>query len=274
MTVVDVHCHVYPAKIAERANASVGEFYGVPMLDDPAINETGALHGSVDYLQKATAGSDITHSVVHSVATKANQVQSINNFIAEECAKNPSFIGFMTMHQDFPNPEEEIERAAGMGLKGIKIHPDTQKVDLDDPRLMKVYEIAEAKGLPLIIHTGDYRYDYSHPRRMQKVLHDFPNLVVNAAHFGGWSIYDLAIEYMEHENCFLDVSSAMTYLGRRRTRELIDIYGADRILFGSDFPMWSPSGELATVQSLGLSALEYEKITWRNAERFIGIDIL
>ena len=97
---------------------------------------------------------------------------------------------------------------------------------------MRIYEIIEGR-LPLIVHTGDYRYDYSHPRRLKKVLHAFPNLVVDAAHFGGWSVFDLAVEYLEDENCFLDMSSSRAFLGARRTQELVRIYGTDRILFGS-----------------------------------------
>jgi len=271
MPLVDAHCHIYPAKIAQKAVDSVGDFYLIDMLGTEA--DSGIVSGTTEHLQSITEHSPITHGIVHSVAVKTSTVKSINDFIAEECATHPQLIGFMTMHQDFEDPEAEIDRAIAMGLKGIKLHPDTQKVNLDDPRLMRVYEIAEKRGLPLIIHTGDYRYDYSHPRRMRRVLHEFPNLVVNAAHFGGWSIYDLGYEILGHERCFVDCSSAMTYLGRLRSRELIELFGPDRVLFGSDFPMWSPTSELDILNSLQLSAADYEKVTWRNAERFLGMDI-
>ena len=207
MAVIDIHAHVYPDKIAERASQSVGEFYHVGMYEG----------GSVEALLSATTTSPITHFVVHSVATKPGNVESINDFIAEQCRIHPEFIGFATLHQDYPDPEAEIERAMGLGLKGLKLHPDTQQVDMDDPRLMRIYEIIEGR-LPLIVHTGDYRYDYSHPRRLKKVLHAFPNLVVDAAHFGGWSVFDLAVEYLEDENCFLDMSSSRAFLGARRTQ--------------------------------------------------------
>ena len=125
----------------------------------------------------------------------------------------------------------------------------------------------------LVIHSGDYRYDYSHPRRIKNILRTFPHLKVDAAHFGGWSIYDLALEYMEDEQCFMDCSSSFAFLGHRRAKELIRIYGADRILFGSDFPMWAPADELEFLRQLDLTDQEMELITWRNAERFVGMDI-
>lgn len=260
MTVVDCHCHIYPAKIAQRAVEGVGAFYGIAM-DVP--------DGTPKALLAACANSPITHHIVHSVATRADQVATINDFIAQTCAEQSNMIGFMTLHQDMEDPAAEIARAQALGLVGIKLHPDTQRVNMDDPRLMRIYELAEGR-LPIIMHCGDYRYDFSHPRRMRAVLDAFPNLVVNAAHFGGWSIYDLAVEYLEDARCFLDISSSMAFIGLRRTAELIELYGPDRILFGSDFPMWDPVAEYEQFASLPFSAADKEKMTWRNAERFLG----
>ena len=264
MAVVDVHVHIYPDKISERATQSIGRFYNIEM---------DAQDGSVAQLGDSLAGSPITHCVVCSVAVKPQTVESINDFIAEQVATHPNYLGFMAMHQDYPDPEAEIERAVGLGLCGIKLHPDTQAVDMDDPRLMRVYEIAEARGLPLTIHCGDYRYDYSHPRRLKRILHEFPRLVVNAAHFGGWSIQDWALEYLEDERCFLDMSSSMHSLGPRRTRELVYAYGCDRILFGSDFPMWEPADELKRFCAAGFAPAELEAMCWHNAERFLDREI-
>lgn len=263
MSVIDCHCHIYPDKIATRAVESVGNFYIIPM----AVPD-----GSANSLLRTCEGSPITHHMVYSVATKPSQVPSINDFIAEQCATHPNFIGFATLHQDFPDPEAEIERAIKLGLKGVKLHPDTQRVNMDDPRLMRVYEIIEGR-LPLVMHTGDYRYDYSHPRRLKKILHAFPDLVVNAAHFGGWSIFDLALELLEDERCFLDMSSAQTLLGPRRTYELTKLYGTDRLMFGSDFPMWNPVKELEMYAALPFTDDELENLTWHNAERFLGFKV-
>ncbi len=262
MKAIDCHCHVYPEKISKRAVESVGKFYGIAMDADD---------GTAESLLSICEGSPIEKHFVYSVATTPAQVESINNFIASECEKHPEFIGFMTIHQDYDDPEREIDRAQELGLCGIKIHPDTQMVDMDDPRLMRVYEIAEGK-LPIVIHCGDYRYDYSHPRRLKKILAAFPDLVVNAAHFGGWSIYDYALEILEDERCFLDTSSAQALLGPRRTKELCKLFGSDRIMFGSDFPMWSPVREYDMFTSLDFTDEEMENMLYNNALRFIGRD--
>ena len=260
MAIVDAHSHIYPEKISRKAVGAVGQFYATHM-DAP--------DASAEALLATCAGSPITHHIVHSVATSPAQVETINDFVAEQCAAHDNFIGFATMHQDYENMEAEIDRAVGLGLKGVKIHPDNQRVNMDDPRLMRLYECIEGR-LPIVIHTGDYRYDFSHPRRLKKILRRFPKLVVDAAHFGGWSIFDYALEYLEDENCFVDTSSALEFLGPRRTVELCRAYGIERVMFGSDFPMWSPVTELNLMESMGFSQAEFEAITWHNAERFVG----
>lgn len=263
MTVIDCHCHIYPDKIETRAVQSVGDFYSIAMASP---------HGTGETLLAACENTPITHHIVHSVAVKPSNVEHINTFIAQQCELHPEFIGFATLHQDYKDPEAEIERAIALGLKGLKLHPDTQMVNMDDPRLMRIYEIIEGR-LPLIVHTGDYRYDYSHPRRLKNILNTFPDLVVDAAHFGGWSIYDLATEYLENERCFLDMSSAQTFLGPRRTYEITKIYGCDRVMFGSDFPMWNPAEEYEMFTSLPFTEKELEDLTWHNAERFLGFEV-
>lgn len=263
MEVIDCHCHVYPKKIAERAVGAVGAFYNIHM---------DAEDGTTDGLLALCEESPIGRFVIHSVATRPDQVRSINDFVADECEAHPEFTGFMTLHQDLTDDElqSEVDHACERGLRGIKLHPDTQKVDMDDPRLMRVYEIAQSRKLPMIVHTGDYRYDYSHPRRMKRILHEFPDLVVDAAHFGGWSVFDLAVEYLENENCFMDMSSSMALIGRRRTRELTRLHGTDRIMFGSDFPMWSPTAELEEFVAAGFTDDELENLLRNNALRFLG----
>ncbi len=264
MKVTDCHCHIYPKKIAERAVAGVGQFYG---------REMHAPDGTAEGLLQACTDTPIQRFIVHSVATKPEQVTSINDFIAAECAKHPGFVGFMTLHQDFPHPEKEIERACELGLVGIKLHPDTQRVNMDDARLMRIYELAEGR-LPLIMHCGDYRYDFSHPRRMANVLRTFPNLVVDAAHFGGWSIFDVALEYLEDATCYLDVSSSLEFIGLRRTVELCRAYGCHRMMFGSDFPMWQPKAELERFLEAGFTDDELQMMLWNNASRFIENQLL
>ena len=82
-------------------------------------------------------------------------------------------------------------------------------------------------------------------------------------------MYDLATEYLLDENCYLDCSSSLQMLGLRRGRELIKMYGAERMVFGSDFPMWDPAHELEVLLSMGFSDEEYELMLNGNAKKIL-----
>ena len=269
MPIIDAHAHIYPDKIASKAVAAVGRFYGV--------EQSMAGKGSADDLLDVCNRSDITHFIVHSVATTAHSVPTINTFLAEQAAAHPEFIGFGTMHPDFEDMEAEVDRALALGLHGFKLHPDTQQVNMDDPRLMNFYEIIEGR-VPLVVHTGDYRQDYSSPRRLNRILHAFPDLVVDAAHLGGWSIYDIGFDVLHEdllraERLFVDASSAFAFVGRRHMRELVRMWGADRVMYGSDYPMWDPTHELNEMLHCYLTDDELEKVLWRNAQAFSDVKV-
>lgn len=259
MKVIDFHAHIYPEKISGKAVKSVGEFYSLEMDGE----------GTADGLIRSGAQAGVEGYVVCSVAVDAGHVETINNYITSECARHDEFFGLAAMHADYENKIPELERAVEHGLRGVKIHPDTQHFDMDDERMFEVYDYLQEKELPILIHCGDYRYDYSHPRRLKRLLELFPRLCAVAAHFGGWSVYDLALEYLEHTNCYLDTSSSFSFIGMKRAEELIHRYGAERMLFGSDFPMWSVAEEIARFDEMKLTDEERELIFHKNAERIL-----
>jgi predicted TIM-barrel fold metal-dependent hydrolase len=270
--VIDFHSHIYPAKIAAKAVVSTEAFYTIPAQG----------RGTPEDLAAAGKKGGIDRFVVFSAAAVPAQVASINSYIASVCAGReqaagqdtagggaPVFTGFGTLHPDMENPGGEIERIKSLGLRGVKFHPDMQKFNIDDERMMKIYALLEG-NLPVIFHTGDYRYSYSHPARLAPVLDAFPRLTVIAAHFGGWSLFDLALEYFRERRCYFDLSSSIPYLGRRRAEELITIYGAERMLFGSDYPIWDPGECLKEFLELKLGSAEQERILSGTALEILG----
>jgi predicted TIM-barrel fold metal-dependent hydrolase len=169
--------------------------------------------------------------------------------------------------------EADVNELIALGLKGVKIHPDIQKVKLDDYRLLKMYELCEGR-LPILIHTGDNRYDYSNPNRMLPILDSYPNLTVIGAHFGGWSIWEDAWrDYAGRENFYVDCSSSLYAIKPETAVELIHAYGADRVLFGTDYPLWTPESEIERFMKLDLTESEREDILCNNAARLFGITL-
>lgn len=263
--IIDAHCHIYPDKIADKASHATGSFYTLPTTYD----------GKVSTLLQKGAEAGIDRFIVQSVATTPKQVGSINHFIADEVAKHPDKLcGLGTLHPDSENIRADVEELVKLGLGGVKLHPDIQCFKLDDYRCLKIYELCEEFALPLLIHTGDKRYDYSNPNRLIPVLDIYDKLTVVGAHFGGWSIWDEASKQLaDRKNFYVDCSSAFYALSDEKIREIIARYGTDRVLFGTDYPMWNVQTEVNRFLSLGYEGEDAEKILYKNAVRVFNLKL-
>ena len=87
----------------------------------------------------------------------------------------------------------------------LKLHPDFQKFNADSPEAFKIYELMEGR-LPLLIHCGDARYDYSAPERIKRIHDNFPKLKLLAAHLGGYQQWDAAEKTLADLRRFLSIS--------------------------------------------------------------------
>lgn len=262
--IIDSHAHIFPQKIAEKATVNIGNFYGLPM---------STTAGTVEGLLEEGTKAGISRYVVHSTATTKNQVSHINKFIFDEVQKHSKeFIGYMTLHPDMNESEikNEIELCLSQGFKGIKLHPDFQKFNIDCDEAKKIYRNAEGV-LPILFHTGDLRYDYSRPARLANVVREFPKLTVIGAHFGGYSCWEEIDCYKGLKNIYFDTSSALMFINPKKAVEFINYFGAEWFFFGTDYPMWKPSEELARFLALDLTDKQRKMILSENYERVFNV---
>jgi len=261
--IIDVHAHIYPDAIASKAVASIGNFYDI---------HTDYKDGTVDALTAICLAAGVDKVVVHGVATTAKQVESVNNFIADTADQNPLLIPFGTLHPDMTKEElsAEYARMKSRGIRGIKLHPDFQKFAADGKEAFKILSCLDGE-LPVMLHTGDKRYNFSNPKRIISLAKSFPAIKFIAAHFGGYSEWEYAEDYKEVSNVYFDTSSSLAFLDPERARQMIAFLGEDRFMFGSDFPMWSAADEKERIKKLGLSQETLEKIYYQNAAKFLNI---
>lgn len=268
--VFDIHTHTYPEAIAAKARKSLGDFY------DFYVEGLGTYAD----LEGQAAENNVKGYLLFSVCTNAHQVEKVNSSIAELAAYSRSrgfnTVGFAGMHQDFPNFEAELERCKALGLKGVKIHPDIQGIDIDSPKLFPLYELLEG-NMPLYLHMGDNRpeYRFSEAKKLAAVLDRFPHLEVVAAHLGGYRASDEALEYLAgRDNVWYDTSSALWDMTAEKASMLIHRFGSDRVMFGTDYPVKKTAGELDLFMKLDLNETERQNILYYNALRFLHLDEL
>ena len=258
----DAHAHIYPGKIAEKATASVGDFYHIPMQN------VGLPH----VLAQRGGAAGIDRFLVCSVATKVEQVRSINQFIQEKCRKYPQFIGLGAWHQDITDISGEMDDIQARGLRGIKLHPDFQEFMIDDPKMLDVYREAHRRGLPILFHTGDSRTEFSSPHRLMNVIDKLPDFTCIAAHLGGYSEWEEARRELSGTNVYIDTSSSLFKISPEEAKENIAHFGVDHTMFGTDFPMWDPQEELERFFALGFSQEENQAMLYDNFARLFQLD--
>lgn len=262
--VFDAHTHVYPEKIADKASAALGSFYSM------TINGKGTIEDLVANCQKA----GVSGILLLGVATSAEQLTNVNRYLRTcvDYARSRSVeaYAFGGYHQD-ADPEAVLAQIVELGLSGVKIHPDIQRVSLDDPRIYRLCEIIEGR-LPICFHMGDPReeYPYSRPEKLVRLLDRFPKLTVIASHLGGYTCWDRVADlYAGYENVWFDASSSVAFMPEEEAVRLIRTLGSDRVFFGTDYPIINQSQGIEIFDRLELTETERENILWNNIHRLL-----
>jgi len=256
--IIDIHDHIFPDKIAQKATDAIGSYYGIKMRHT----------GTVETLLEAGRRIGTTNYVVHSSATTVEQVQAINDYICGVQTEHPELVGFATLHPGLKDIGREVDRIIAMGLHGIKLHPEFQNLTLDEDNMMPLYEAVEGR-LPVLIHVGDRNRDSSSPKRLARILDRFPELVVIAAHLGGYSMWDLSSEYLIGRNLYIDTSSSLPFMEPSRAVGIMGSHGMNKVLFGTDYPMWDHAEEMERFMQLELTEDERKAVLHDNAYRLL-----
>lgn len=260
MNIIDFHTHAWPENVAQKATDFVGDYYQIPMEGD----------GTIEDLLADARDAGVSRVVVHSTATTAKQVASVNAWISQAQKEHGEIIGFGTVHfacEDIPAVVRSIQE---LGLHGIKLHPDFQHIAADDPRMLPIYEEVQGK-LPVLIHAGDQNSTHSRPSKIAKILRDFPRLTVIAAHLGGYSQWEEMRDYLLGKEVYFDTSSCFWLLSPQKMADIIGAHGEDKILFGTDYPVATQKHELERFFQIPLTAAQQEKILYSNAKKLLRL---
>ena len=262
--VIDFHVHAFNPKIAERAVASLADCCKVAPLTD----------GLVETTVKRMDEWGIDKACLLSIATKPTQQKVINDWAAEQDRER--FIPFMALHPDAPDYAEELERAKGMGLRGIKLHPDYQGFTVDDPKLDEFFDMIEKSGLPAVIHSGfdPVSPDIVHcvPESAKTLAERHRDMKLVLAHMGGNFMYDDVLDILAgiEGEVYFDTAYGNACPDDMMLK-IINKHGAERILFASDCP-WDNGAKIKEkILRLPISDDKKELILGKNAERLLAL---
>lgn len=291
--VIDLHHHFVPPGLFRELESRAG---GRPRLvtDELSITLNPVLHDVDTHLEVMdAAGVDaavLTYAALSVLGPET--CRRINEALAEAARSHPGVL-HGAIHVDVDRPEEaalEAGRAADeLGLAALALPTSGRSRELDDPALDALWEVAEDRRLPVLLHPlsrvagspTDYGLERSCARPYQTtvaavrllygVLPRFPRLQVVAPHCGGTLPFlkgrlqmfftppggeARSLPRSQHELAADGLTDEFDRLWRRLmvdtagnggwspvTRMTLEVLGAQRVCFGSDFPLESHSAE-------------------------------
>lgn len=265
--ILDVHTH---AMLAEHWGCEWHKNWE-PVYGTPAEVVTPERYDA------AMAGGDVQLSFVFGIRATRAGIDTPSDFIADFVAKTKTnCIGFMALDPSDDDAIEQLRYGVQLGLRGIKLYPILAHFDPRDEKYDAFYRAATEAGLIVLWHMGttpspEGRLDYSNPLVVDEVARRHPGLTQIIAHLGHPWQRETVVVLRKNRRVFSDVSAswARPADGHRALIRAQEWNVVDKLLFGSDFPVWDPADAIAGIRKLadigvpeGAPTLANETIDW------------
>jgi len=195
-----------------------------------------------------------------------------NEWVLEVCSQHSDrLIPVVNVPKGTPDPGAKLSEYIEQGARALKIHAAADGEGPDSDRYRALLEVAQQKHLPVILHTGciQNRLFYKDPsfgkaEAFSGWFEAYPEIRFVLAHMN-FHEPEVAIQMGElHRNVMVDTSWQPAEMISEAVRRL----GADRVLFGSDWPF--VGGNLAIGKKRieeGVAAGVYSQ---EDAEKILG----
>ncbi|HZZ59074.1 MAG TPA: amidohydrolase family protein [Opitutaceae bacterium] len=211
----------------------------------------------------------------------ARSCEEQNAFFAECVRAHPDRLAAaVTVHppSGAAHVEREFERAREAGFRGVgELSPHAQGHPLDHPAFARALALAGSAGWPVTLHVTDpsarpYPGQVSTPLEdFDRLAREFPATTFILAHWGGFPPW-------RQPNVYCDTAASPLSHGPDVWRRGVGALGADRVLFGSDFPLrlyprledGAGMARAAQEARAGLAPAEAAAVLGGNAARWFG----
>ena len=279
--IIDFHTHVFPPQVKKNRSKYIDSDPSFAVLyskKDAKLATAEELIASMD-----KAGVDI--SVILNIGWTTHELcVETNDYILESIARYPKrLVGFCAVQPNsYEASLEEVERCARAGAKGVgELRSDMQLFDLGDETLMQpLVDILKKYKLILLTHASEpVGHEYPGkggitPDVLYPFITSFPDVTIVCAHWGGGlPFYTLMPEVKRAmSNVFFDTAASPFLYSPQVYSQVTQLVGADKILFGSDYPLLEHNRLLREIKSLDLPEEDKSLILSGNARRLLNID--
>lgn len=255
MRVNDAHCHFLSARFFEALGREKAQGAPAPSASEVA----GALAMELTADAGALADRWQTELESHAVS-RAALIASIpgdEDSVAAAVRRHPSrFVGFFALNAAAPDAVDRARRAFGeLSLRCVCLFPAMHRYSLDDERVARIFEAAEAHGGAVFAHCGflsiemrsrfglkgAYDFRKGDPLALATMAAAFPRVPVIIPHFGGGFLREALMAAEACPNIMFDTSSSNSWIRFLPGVTLVEVFrralavaGPERLLFGTD----------------------------------------
>jgi len=279
--IIDFHTHVFSPQIKKNRNRYIDNDPCFAVLYSKKEAKLATTEELIDSMDKA--GIDI--SVIVNIGWMTHELCiETNDYILESIARYPQrLIGFGTVQPQSPRAAiAEIERCVQGGAKGIgEMRPDMQLFDLGDEEIVLPFvEALRKHKLILLTHASEpVGHEYPGkgiitPDTLYPFITRYPDLTIVCSHWGGGlPFYALMPEVKQAmKNVLFDTAASPFLYSSQIYHQVSQLVGADKILFGSDYPLLTQTRLLQEINAADLPEEAKRLILSGNAQRLLGIE--
>jgi uncharacterized protein len=282
---IDSHTHAYEGN--DRAVV-----YGrIDSLDSSTPDEDWSkwvlrLDPAAESLLEEEKAAGVDRFVLLPISGRVDHALELNRWVCGLARRHPAVIPFGTLVADSPTLEQDLAQALELGVRGFKIHPLLQRLDILSPEAHGLWSLLEEAGLPVVLDSmsiegmlkykphleafaaGVWGYETG-PERIAAVASKHTRLTLIAAHLGSLFGWDRLEPLFRRPNVFFDLSFVSGILPDREVLDVVRKRGPDRVLFGTDAPWRRPMDERRWFEGLPMDDRVKEAIAWKNMEALL-----
>lgn len=277
--VIDLHTHIFPPGFREKRDA----FFPQEPAFESLYRSANARIAGREELLRTMEEQGVERSVVFGFPwEKEEHFRRHNDYIIESVQKHPDrLIGFCCFSPLSPHGFKEAKRCLDAGLAGVgelAVYGAGFSKELI-LSLQGVMEICAKRNVPVLFHTNEpvgHLYPGKTPVQLgetYRLLKQYPSNRIVLAHWGGGLFfYRLMKKEVEDvlRNVWFDTAASPYLYSPQVYTMACELVGAEKILFGSDYPLLKPDRYFREMAEAGMSSEALRMVKGDNAERLLS----
>ena len=274
--IIDFHTHIFPSDVRDKReeylkrDPAFAEMYTDPKAKIATAEE---LLASMDY-------AGVAVSVALGFAWREHELcVRHNDYLLEVAAKSSGrIVAFCTVDMAADEAAGEIARCASVGAKGVgELRPESQHWDVNGERGARLAGLAREHGLVLLFHVTEVGgHEYPGKEGLQlgafyRFAMQHTEIPIVGAHLAGGLPFAMPEVPQVSLTALADTAARRFLYPESAYRDLIDRWGARRLLLGSDYPLVTQATQIEDVRTNLRRGAERDLVLGANAARLLGL---